>query len=58
MTRKERGRGLLSNEDSAQVEIEILRNFVASSKEKEMEAVAQEKALKRSEDFNKDMDAV
>ena len=40
VTRKERGRGRLSNEDSAQAEIEGLSNFVASSKEKVIEAVA------------------
>lgn len=40
MTRKERGRGRLSNEDSAQAEIEGLGNFVDSIKEKVIEAVA------------------
>lgn len=40
MTRMERGRGSLSNEDSAQAEIEGLSNFVDSIKEKVIEAVA------------------
>ena len=34
VTRKERGGGLLSNEDSAQAEIERLRNFVAQAAKK------------------------
>ena len=50
VTRKERGSG-----DSVQAEIERLTNFVDSSKGRVMEAIAQEKVLKRSEDFNNDI---
>ena len=50
MTRKERGGG-----DSVQAEIERLTSFVDSSKGRVIEAIAQERVLKRSEDFNKDI---
>ena len=57
MSRKEGGRGQISTEDSVYAESESLSQYVDKSKERVMQAVAQENVLKRSVEF-KGMDAV